>query len=159
MGESSDSSDVDRLRTVAAYQFGAEAGRALLPSDTEIRIRRSTGGRPRQVIVDGDRVVSYGTDGRFTLGYAGGVRLQAALDRPACRVCVGDESIPFVQEGRNAFAKFVRSVDPAIRPGDEVLVEGPEGSLLGVGRAELSAIEMEDFSTGMAVKVREGSDQ
>ena len=103
---------------------------------------------------DGDRIVSYGTDGRFTLGVAGGHRLQSALSPPKSRVVVGDESEPFVRDGRNVFAKFVRRVDPAVRPGDEVLVEHFDGDLLAVGRAELSADAMTDFDTGMAVKVR-----
>jgi uncharacterized protein with predicted RNA binding PUA domain len=108
------------------------------------------------VLADGDRLVSYGTDGRFTLGVAGGRRLHAALDPPAYRVVVGDESEPFVRDGANAFAKFVTDVDPSIRPGDEVLVVHERGDLLAVGRAELPGPAMRDFGTGMAVKTREG---
>jgi uncharacterized protein with predicted RNA binding PUA domain len=144
------------LRTVADYQFGAGAGAALFPPDDDLRVRRSTGGRPRQVIADEGRLVSYGTDGRFTLGAAGGRRLLAALDPPAGRVVVGDESEPFVRDGRNAMAKFVRGVDPAVRPGDEVLVVSEDDDLLAVGRAELAAASMRAFETGVAVKVREG---
>jgi len=73
-------------------------------------------------------------------------------------VVVGDESEPFVREGKNTFAKFVDEVDPEIRPGDEVLVVHERGELLAVGRAELSADGMVDFDSGMAVKVREGVD-
>jgi uncharacterized protein with predicted RNA binding PUA domain len=165
--------DVDRLRTVADYQFGAGAGRALFAPP--VTVRHTSSGRPEQVLVagpdgsDGERLVSYGVDGRFTLGAEGGRRLHVELPRdpPAYRVFVGDDSEPFVREGRNAFAKFVVEVDPAVRPGDEVLVvherarERPEpdaGDLLAVGRAELPASAMLDFETGMAVKVREGLD-
>jgi len=147
-------SDIDALRTVADYQFGAGAGRALF--DGEVVVQRTGSGGPQQIIADGERVVSYGTDGRFTLGVAGGLRLRAALSDPAYRVVVGDDSEPFVRDERNVFAKFVREVDPAIRPGDEVLVEHDRGELLAVGRAELSAEAMLDFDTGMAVKVRDG---
>jgi uncharacterized protein with predicted RNA binding PUA domain len=148
------SRDVDDLVTVADYQFGRGAGAALF--DGEVDVRRTSSGRPQQVLADGERVVSYGTDGRFTLGAAGGRRLQAALEPPAYRVVVGDDSEPFVRDGRNVFAKFVREVDPTVRPGDEVLVEHDDGDLVAVGRAELSADAMADFETGMAVKVREG---
>jgi uncharacterized protein with predicted RNA binding PUA domain len=72
-------------------------------------------------------------------------------------VVVGEESDPFVRDGKNAFAKFVREVDPAIRPGDEVVVVTEADTLLGVGRAELWAEAMRDFDTGMAVKVRAGA--
>ena len=151
--------DVRALRTVADYQFGAGAGAALFPPAADLEIRRSTGGRPRQVLADGQRLVSSGTDGRFTLGIAGGRRLQGALEPPAYRVVVGDESEPFVRSGKNAFAKFVADVDPVVRPGDEVLVVHERGDLLAVGRAELSARAMVDFDSGMAVKVREGADE
>ena len=146
--------DLDALRTVADYQFGAGAGRALFPDDS-VTVRRSSSGRPRQVVADGNRVVSYRTDGRFTLGVAGGRRLRAALG-DAYSVTVGDESAPFVRDGKNAFAKFVSDADPAIRPRDEVSVVHRDGTLLAVGRAELSADGMRDFDTGMAVKVRSG---
>jgi len=146
---------LEALETVADYQFGAGAGAALFGGS--VSVRRTSSGRPQQVLVDGERVVSYGTDGRVTLGIAGGRRLQAALEPPAYRVVVGDDSEPFVRDGRNVFAKFVREVDPAVRPRDEVLVEHYDGGLLAVGRAELSAAAMRDFDTGMAVSVRESA--
>ena len=146
------------LRTIADYQFGANAGKALFPPGEAIEIRRSSSGRPRQLVADGHRLVSYGVDGRFTLGIAGGRRLAAAFEAPRCRVVVGDDSEPFVREGKNAFAKFVQQVDPEIRPGDELLIVHERGDLLAVGRAELSAGGMADFDSGMAVKVREGVD-
>ncbi|PSP74473.1 pseudouridine synthase [Halobacteriales archaeon QS_3_64_16] len=173
----------EELRTVANYQFGAGAGTALFPPGEERTTRRSTSGRPQQVLASEGRIVSYGVDGRFTLGLIGGERLARAFPAPRCRVSVGAESVPFVADGKNAFCKFVREADPKIRPGDEVLVvlvedteewtgengekgneEGPAseaatvepGTVVAVGRAELGAEAMHDFETGMAVKVRTG---
>ena len=146
------------LRTAADYQFGPGAGAALFPDAESVEVFTSTGGRPRQVKADGERLVTYATDGRFTLGLAGGRRLGSALEPPTGRVTVGAESDPHVRDGRNAFARFVRSVDPAVRPGDEVLVVDPEDELLAVGRAELSANGMADFETGVAVSVRDGAE-
>jgi uncharacterized protein with predicted RNA binding PUA domain len=146
-----------QLRTIADYQFGSGAGAALFPPDVALEIRRSASGRPRQLFRDGNRLVSLGTDGRFTLGLEGGRQLKRALESGAYRVVVGDESEPFVRDGKNVFAKFVRQVDSAIRAGDEVLVEHEAGHLIAVGRAELDATAMRDFETGMAVTVREGS--
>ena len=74
------------------------------------------------------------------------------------RIVVGEDSDPFVREGRNTFAKFVQRADPDIRPGDETLVVHENGDLLAVGRAELPGSGMGDFETGMAVKVRQGTD-
>ena len=150
-------SAVEQLRTIADYQFGRGAGEALFPRSAEFEIQRSSSGRPRQVAIDGHRLVTLGTDGRFTLGLAGGRRLAAALEPPAYRVVVGDESEPFVREGKNVFNKFVREVDSAIRGGDEVLIEHERGEVIAVGRAELDAGSMTDFETGMAVLVRDGA--
>jgi uncharacterized protein with predicted RNA binding PUA domain len=164
-----DRAERETLRTIADYQFGAGAGRALFPVDEELTVVRTSSGRPQQVRrgrgshengdEDGDedeeqRVVSYGIDGRFTLGIAGGKCLYDAIDRPT--VEVGDESVPFVREEKNAFSKFVRDVDEDIRPGDEVIVTY-DGTVLAVGCAEVSARAMCDFETGVAVSVRDGA--
>jgi len=151
------SEDRALLRRVADYQFGSGAGRVLFPDGQELTVTRTSSGRPRQVRAEEGRLVTYGTDGRFRLGLAGGHRLQSGLSAPAYRVVVGSESEPYVREGRNVFAKFVRRADEAVRPRDEVLVEHADGALLAVGRAELSGAGMGDFETGMAVTVREGS--
>jgi uncharacterized protein with predicted RNA binding PUA domain len=153
------------LATVADYQFGAGAGDALFPAADPPRVERTRSGRPRQLHVDGGsphqfangRIATYEDDGRFRLGLVGGRRLLDALPSPACRVVVGEESVPFVRDGRNAMAKFVRDAGTAIRPGDEVCVVGPDDALLAVGRAEMAASAMHDFGTGMAVKVRNGA--
>jgi len=153
-----DAEERSALRTVADYQFGRGAGAALFP-DSNLVVARTSSGRPQQLFTAGgqeagERLVSYGTDGRFTLGLAGGRRLHGTLGRPT--VAVGDESVPFVRDGKNAFARFVQGVDDDVRPGDEVLVVHDE-TLLAVGRAELPADAMRDFETGVAVSVREGA--
>lgn len=154
-----DSEEQEMFRTIADYQFGQGAGSALFPSNGPTFVIRTTTGRPQQVLAGADsttgtRIVSYGVDGRFTLGIEGGKRLHAAIGRPA--VEVGDESVPFVADGKNAFAKFVRRVDDDIRPRDEVLVTH-NGTVIAVGAAELPANGMRDFDTGVAVSVREGN--
>ncbi|WP_135664412.1 PUA domain-containing protein [Halorhabdus rudnickae] len=148
-----------RLERIASYQFGAGAGPALFADRTALSITRSKSGRPRQIHGPAGRLVTLGGDGRFTLGLAGGRRLRDELVAPASRVVVGEESDPFVREGRNAFAKFVREADPSIREGDEVLIVRKDDTLVGVGRAELPATAMDDFETGMAVAVREGAEE
>jgi uncharacterized protein with predicted RNA binding PUA domain len=150
---------IPALRTVAAYQFGAGAGRALFPEGEEFAVERSNTGRPQQIArEDGQRLVSVGLDGRLTLGPAGGQRLVDALDYPGARVVVGDDSEPFVRDGKNVFAKFVQAVDGDARAGDELAVVHEDGRLLAVGRAELDAESMLDFDTGMAVMVRAGAE-
>ncbi|RQG98066.1 PUA domain-containing protein [Natrarchaeobius chitinivorans] len=149
--------DISTLRTIADYQFGARAGRALFPLEESLTIKRTTSGRPQQVHCTGGRIVSFGTDGQFTLGLEGGRRLFGGFDDGSYRVVVDDESEPFVREEKNVFSKFVLAADDAIRPGDEVLVVHERGELLAVGRAELDGAAIESFETGMAVNVREGA--
>jgi uncharacterized protein with predicted RNA binding PUA domain len=144
----------ERLRAVADYQFGPGAGAALFPDGEALTVLRTSTGRPQQVVTDdGERLASYTVEGRFTLGAAGGVCLYGTVGGP--RVEVGEESVPFVRDGKNAFAKFVHAVDESVRPDDEVAVTH-DGAVLAVGRAELPATGMLDFETGVAVKVREG---
>jgi len=158
MSDSESGSELRGLRRAADYQFGRDAGGALFPARSAVEITHTSSGRPRQVHADDGRIATYATDGRSVLGLAGGRRLLEAFDAPAHRVVVGDESEPFVREGRNTFAKFVQQADPSIRPGDETLVVHENGDLLAVGRAELPGSGMADFETGMAVKVRQGTD-
>lgn len=150
--------DIDDLRTVARYQFGAAAGEALFPREEALDVTRTSSGRPRQIRSGAGRIATYERDGRFRLGIEGGCRLHDALPDGSYRVVVGDESEPFVREGRNAFAKFVLRADEQIRPRDEVLVVHDDGNLLGVGRAELAGEGMLAFEAGMAVKMRDGID-
>jgi len=144
--------DLSKVRTVADYQFGRGAGEAVFPDDVEFK--RSRTGRVSQVLRDGERLATLKTDGRLTLGDAGGERLHDAFEPPRARVEFGDESVPYLRDGRNGFAKFVERVDDRIRAGDEVLVTGPGDGFVTTGRAELSAVEMRDFDTGVAVLVR-----
>jgi uncharacterized protein with predicted RNA binding PUA domain len=150
-----DESDRTFLRRIADYQFGGGAGRVLFPDGEEMTVTTTSSGRPRQVRADEGRLVTYGTNGRFTLGTAGGKRLQSLAAETPYRVVVGDESEPYVREGRNVFAKFVDTADDTIRPRDDVVVEHEDGRLLAVGRAELPGEAMLDFETGMAVYVRD----
>ncbi|WP_459192599.1 PUA domain-containing protein [Halosimplex sp. J119] len=151
-----DERDRAMLTRVADYQWGSGAGEALFDGDPEVT--HTSSGRPRQVIGEDGRLVTYATDGRFTLGVDGGRRLYDSLPDGSYQVVVGDESEPFVRDGRNAFAKFVSEADDAIRPGDEVVLTHERGEVLAVGRAELSGEGMLDFETGMAVFVRDGAD-
>lgn len=148
--------DDDRalLTAVADYQFGRGTGVVLFPAGAPLTVTRTSSGRPRQIHGPAGRLATYGISGRLTLGVAGGRRLHDAGDGD--RVVVGDESEPYVREGRNVFAKFVAATDDTIRPRDEVLVEHARGALLGVGRAVLGGCGMASFETGVAVQVRDG---
>ena len=157
--ESNGGDEFADLRTIADYQFGGGAGAALFPLDEEsdLEIDRTTSGRPQQIHAAAGRLVSYGTDGRFTLGLEGGRQLHEALEYPAYRVVVDDESDPFVRDGKNVFSKFVLEAGKEIRAGDDVVVVHERGEVIAVGRAELDGRSILEFETGMAVHVRNGA--
>lgn len=144
--------DLTKVRRVADYQFGKGAGEAIFPDEAEFKKSRT--GRVSQVLLDGSRLATLKTDGRLTLSDLGGERLHSRFDPPRMRVEFGDESVPYLRDGRNGFAKFVERVDDSIRARDEVLVTGPDDSFVTTGRAELCAEEMRDFGTGVAVLIR-----
>lgn len=158
MTDSAQSMDLADLRRVVDYQFGDGAGSVLFPQDEDLSVRRTSSGRIQQVHASSGRLVTLGIDGRVTLSVIAGRRLFENWSSTAYTVTVGSESAPYIRSGRNAFAKFIRDVDPAVRPGDEVIVVY-DGTVVGVGRAELSATGMIDFETGMAVQIRDGADR
>lgn len=148
---------LERLRTVADYQFGPGSGDALFPAGVEVSTR--TSGRPGQVFLGGERLATFRPHvGLFTLSVLAAGRLHGALEEPRCRVYMNDEAAPFVAGGKTAFAKHVLDADEELRAGDEVLLVDGKDKLLGTGRATLSRIEMISFERGQAVEVREGVD-
>ena len=144
-----------RIRGTADFQFGRGAADALLRGKVSFVISKATG-KVRNVIVDGEHVLSLrAEDGFFTLKAAGARRLQTAFSFPRLRVVADPDAIPFLREGKNLFAKFVKEADPAIRPGDELLVVSPEDELCAVARTVMNRREMLAFRRGVAAHVRE----
>ncbi len=146
---------LERMRTIADYQFGRGAGRALFPDSVAFVMSRT--GRVRQ-IVDGDRRVATvrANDGFLILSTFGGEKLKAALPFPQKRVVMNADAAPFVAKGKTAFCKFVVDCDPEIRAFEEVLLVDGEDRLLATGQALLAAPEIRAFKRGMAVNVRYG---
>ncbi|MFB6283965.1 MAG: PUA domain-containing protein [Halobacteria archaeon] len=145
-------SDLYDLRTIADYQFGGGVGKLLFPEEVNFTYTKSD--RIRQVTLGNRHVATLKTTGRFTLGVKGAELIRRETEPPEHRVVFGNESIPFLEDGRNGFAKFVRKTDPKLRSRDEVLITGPGDSLLGTGRTEMSSKEMLEFDRGVAVKQR-----
>lgn len=147
-----------RVRILADYQFGKNTGETLFP-DT-CRFITSRRGGVRQVILEGRRLATLRAhDGRLTLGLAGAERLESILIPPRYRVRIEDEVSPYIAAGKSVFAKHVCDADPMIQAGDEVLVESGNGTLMGVGSAQISGDEMCRSGSGVAVQVRKGKDQ
>ncbi|MEM2878837.1 MAG: PUA domain-containing protein [Candidatus Hadarchaeales archaeon] len=149
-----DRKELTKLRAMADYLFGRGAGRALFPDSVNV-VKSS--GRIRQVLLGGEPVCAIrASDGHIKLNRRGAELLHSAFPPPRLRVVISEEAVPFAGSGRTVFAPHVKSADPEIRPGEEVLVVDEEDRLIASGTAILSGEEMSAFRHGMAVAVRRG---
>ena len=146
---------LERIRTIADYQFGKGVGAVLFPDSSRFIMSRT--GRVRQV-VDGDKRIATvrANDGFLILSVYGGQKLKEALPYPKKRVMVNDDAAPFVAKGKTAFAKHVIECDPELRALEEIILVDRDDNLLATGQAMLSAPEMKSFKKGTAVNVRYG---
>lgn len=148
-------SHLKRIRTIADYQFGRNAGEALFPDNVEFKL--STTKRIRQILLDNNRIATVrAKDGMLTLSIMGAGKLHGIIRYPGRRVVVNNDAAPFVAKGKTAFARHVVAADPDIRAGEEVLVVDENDRLLATGKAVLAPLEMLAFKKGIAVDVRNG---
>jgi archaeosine synthase len=130
------------VRAVADYQFGADAGADLF-GEFELAARYPKS----RVLADGEQLAALVPEyGLLALTLAGGRRwVESPVD--VRRVEIDD----FLPQG-SVLAPGVVDATGDIRPGDEVIVEGP--SAFAVGRAAMSGPEMAASTRGVAVDVR-----
>jgi predicted RNA-binding protein (TIGR00451 family) len=147
---------LEKIRSVADYQFGRDAGTKLFPDEVRIVYSKNTG-KIRHIHLKEELLATLRpTTGLFVLTLAGAKRLVREVKPLRCWVKVHDDAEPFVAKGRSAFAKHVIDAKDEIRPNEEVVVVNRENEVLAVGRALLSGKEMKEFNRGIAVRVRRG---
>lgn len=147
---------MNRIRSVADYQFGKGTGMTLFPENVEIAFSKRTG-RIRYVYLAGKRLATMRpTDGLFSLSIAGARRIVGNISSAKCFVTVQNDVSRFISEGGDVFATHVVKADDEIRSKEEVIVLNESGEVLAVGRSVLSGEEMKTFKRGVAVKVRHG---
>jgi predicted RNA-binding protein (TIGR00451 family) len=156
VGEIMDMDALQKIRSIADYQFGRDAGCKLFPDEVRIVYSRNTG-KIRHIYLKEELLATLRpTTGLFVLTFAGAKRITREVKPLRYWVKIHDDAEPFVSKGRSAFAKHVIDADHEIRPQDEVIVINTKNEVLAVGRALLSGKEMKEFSRGMAVRVRRG---
>jgi predicted RNA-binding protein (TIGR00451 family) len=147
---------LQKIRSVADYQFGRDAGKKLFPDEVRIVYSKNTG-KIRHIHLKKELLATLRpTTGLFVLTPAGAKRLAREVKPLRCWVKVHDDAEPFVAKGRSTFAKHVIDADAEIKPNEEVIVINTKNEVLAVGRALLSGKEMKEFSRGIAVRVRRG---
>lgn len=144
-----------RVRTMADIQFGKGCGEILFPDGVTFLLSRTK--RVRQVQFNGKHMATVrAKDGMLTLSIDGAAALHQGLKKPASRVVVCDDAVPFVSAGKTAFAKHVVAVDPELRAGDEVILVDGKDKILATGQLLLSPVEAIRMDRGPAVDVRRG---
>jgi len=136
-------SDEELVSAILSYQFDP----SLYEIGLKARIRRSKRtGMPREVIV-GDITLGHirPSDGMLIPSLEGASLILKNLPFPKSRVVVKERFKEIVARGTTVFVKFVKLVDPDIRPKSEVLVVDEEDTLLATGRSILSAQEYLEF--------------
>ena len=148
--------DIRKVKAIADYQFGWGAGEALFKGNINIEKSKKTG--KIRHIYDGKTLIvnMRASDSYLVLSKEGARRLHAAISYPKNRVVVNKDSEPFALDGKSVFSKFVVECDDSIRANDEVLIVNEEDKLLAFGKSLLSAVEINNFQTGQAIKTRKG---
>lgn len=150
------SSVLQKIRSIADYQFGKSVGEKLFPGNVKIVYSKRTG-RIRHVYLGKKRLATLRpTNGLFSLAIVGAKRIMECMDSSRLWVRVKEEAVPFITQGRSVFAKHVVDADDEIRPQEEVIVINGKNNVLAVGRALLTGAEMKAFRRGVAVRVRRG---
>ncbi len=148
--------DVKKIKAIADYQFGWGAGEALFKGNIKIEKSKKTG--KIRHIYDGKTLIvnMRASDSYLVLSKEGARRLHKAMPYPQNRVVVNEDSEPFALDGKSIFSKFVIECDENIRSNDEVIIVNRDDKLLAYGKSLLSAVEINNFQTGQAIKTRKG---
>jgi len=148
-----------RVRSVADYQFGKGVGSKLFPDNIEIQLSPRTG-RIRYINLKGERLATLRpTDGLLSLSIKAAQFIADHVPEAKCFVTVKNDDAQYIARGGDVFAVHVVKVDEEIRPKDEVIAIDEDSKVLAVGRTLLSSEEIKAFKTGVAVKVRHGSEE
>ena len=141
--------ELEMLRSIADYQFGAPAGRILVGGDVLVGVSPSTR-RIRELYgPEGLLAVLRAHDYFFSLTLHGAARL-LKLPWPRLRVVVDGPL-----ESKSLGCHRVLSLDTSRYAGEEVIVVDKSDRLLGVGRLRLAPVEIaEPGCVGEAVRLR-----
>jgi predicted RNA-binding protein (TIGR00451 family) len=147
---------LNKLRSIADYQFGKGAGKKIIPSNITIFYSKRTG-KVRQIYLKGELLATLiPTSGFFKLTIEGAKKLFEKNKVSVLWVKVNDFAAKFVENGHDVFAQHIIDIDENIRPLEEVIVLNEKNKIIAVGKAILTGKETRYFKNGIAVKVRRG---
>lgn len=153
---------IEILRGTIDTAYGSGVGMGLLPEDKLILLN---------IIPSRDRAVEVVLDG-LVLGRSfyepsmrewtfkptmEGVRRLAGLTEQK-KVTADEGAVAAILRKGSLLAPGVLSADQAIMPGDEVMIQDPNGRVFSVGSARMTGPEMVKMKRGIASKVREAEE-
>lgn len=148
--------DLEKIKSIADYQFGDSAGEALFTGKIEIEKSKKTG-KIRHIFDKKQNIVNMrASDSLLILSKLGAKRLYSCSEGMKNKVMISNSVESFARDGKSVFSKFIVDCDENIRSNDEVLIVNEEDELLAFGKALIGAKEMKDFSVGQAIKTRKG---
>ncbi|UCE15830.1 MAG: pseudouridine synthase [Candidatus Bathyarchaeota archaeon] len=148
---------LQKIRTIANYQFGKGTGKKLFPNNVQITHSRKTG-KIRHIYLNKKLLTTLRpTTGLFALTITGAKQITKNMKPQRLWIKIEKEAEPFVTKGKSAFAKHVTDADEEIRPQEEVIIINKNNKILAVGKALLTGKEMKTFKKGVAVQVRKGT--
>jgi len=152
-------SSLEKIRSIANYQFGKNVGTDLFPEEVKILYSKSTG-RIRFINLNGERLATLRpTDGLFSISIKAALVLNKKKETVKCFVNVRNDVSSFIVKGGDVFAVHILKANKEIRAQNEVIILDENNTVLAVGRALLSGLEMLVFTRGVAVKVRHGREE
>ena len=146
--------DFLNICAILDYHFGVGTHKLIDKQTLEIERSRKTGILRRFSDKEGLLGTFRAQDFSIIPSLSFAKRLHNYIKYPKRRVIAAEESIAFVLDNKDLLAKFVTNADPAIRPGEEVLIVDNNDVFLNFGTSVLSTQEMFDFKRGIAVQVR-----
>ena len=134
--------NLNKLRSVACYQFNTEDAAALIPDGSKIMGRFS-----KRIIQDGKQIATFHYEtGLFSLNLKGGFIVNESINKNIVK-------IDFDLKTNTIFAPGVVDADSEIIPRDEVVILKND-EVVAVGKAVLSGDEMKKAVKGVAVRIR-----
>jgi uncharacterized protein with predicted RNA binding PUA domain len=146
-----------RLSLMVDYLFGRGVSKAL-PEEGFRLVRSRRSGRVKLVFHDGKLFATVKPNGSMALSFYGVTLLSRSANFKENYVTVTDEAAEFVQAGKSVFCKFVTNAGKNVLPKSEVAIVDGKGSILGLGTAVLNGKFINQFRSGIAVKVRVGAE-
>jgi phosphoadenosine phosphosulfate reductase len=152
--------DIEMVRRQINAQFGAGTGQVAIPEGRIVLLNRCPATDRMDEVVMNGRVIGalvFDVDRealRFIprMAPAKAIASSGRLERGWVKVDKG--AVKAIEGGANALAPGIIAAHEAIGPGDETIILSPDGEVLAVGPARMTASEMEASAKGVAVKSR-----